>query len=277
MIYIDTDSCFVSLDALVQQVFGEDTDAHKITNFIDKVCKQKLEIIIEESFDRFKNYTNAYINQMKMKRENIANRAIFLAKKKYIMNVYDSEGFRYDNPKLYMKGIEAVRSSTPNSCREKLKESLNIIMNKTNPELMSFIEDFREEFNNMDFVDIAFPRGCNNMAEYSCNTNIYRPKTPMQVRGSLLYNKLVLDNKLKDKYPIIAEGDKIKFCYLRKPNPIRENIISVIDQLPPEFNLHAYIDYNTQFDKAFLNPVKSICDAIGWKTEDISTLEDFFE
>lgn len=276
VIYIDTDSCFVSLDTLVTQVFDENEDVQQVTDFINKVCKIKLEDIIQKSFDRFKEYLNSYVNQMKMKRENIANRAIFLAKKKYIMNVYDSEGFRYQTPNLYMKGIEAVRSSTPTSCREKIKESLVIIMNRTNDELIKFIDDFRVNFKNMDFVDIAFPRGCNNMAEYSCKTNIYRPKTPMQVRGALLYNKLLLDMGLKNKYTTISEGDKIKFCYLKKPNPIRENVITVVDQLPDEFNLKQYIDYDTQFEKAFLNPVKSICDAIGWKTEEISTLENFF-
>jgi DNA polymerase elongation subunit (family B) len=276
VVYGDTDSIFVCLDGLVQKVFGDDQDVHKVTDFINKVCIQKIEKIIKKSFENLREYLNSYTNQMKMKRENIANRAIFIAKKKYIMNVYDSEGFRYKEPKLYIKGVETVRSSTPQSCRDSIKECLKIIMGNTNDDLIAYIENFQDKFNSLPVSQIAFPRTCNNLGKYTCPTNIYKPKTPMHVRASLLHNKLVLDKKLKVKYNLIAEGDKMKFCYLSKPNPIRENIIAFTDEFPEEFDLTPYIDRETQFEKAFLNPVQSICDVIGWKTKNISTLEDFF-
>jgi DNA polymerase elongation subunit (family B) len=213
---------------------------------------------------------------MKMKRENIADRAIFLAKKKYIMNVYDSEGIRYEEPKLYMKGIEAVRSSTPHICRDKIKDSLKIIMQGTNDELVEFLDSFKTKFSQLPFSDVASPRGCNGVIEYSDKTSIYKKGTPIHVRGSLLYNKFLVDNKLDKKYTSISEGDKIKFCYMKLPNPLREDVFAVADDLPEEFGLSKYIDYDKQFETVFLRPVRSICDVIGWKTENYTSLEDFF-
>lgn len=276
VVYCDTDSVFVSLDGLVNKVFADTSDLSKITDFVNSVCQDKLEKIIEQSFERLKEYTNSYVNQMKMKRENIANRAIFLAKKKYIMNVYDSEGFRYEEPKLYMKGIEAVRSSTPHVCRDKIKDSLKIIMQGSNEELINFIDGFRKEWKTLPFEDVAAPSGCNNLGEYSNKTTIYKPGTPMHVRAALLYNKMLLDNKLESKYNLISEGDKIKFCYMKTPNPIRENVFAILDEWPKELSLDKYIDYDRQFERVFLNPVSAICEAIDWHTEEKNTLDDFF-
>ena len=274
VIYCDTDSVFVCLDKLVQNVFGDSKDISKITEFVSKVCSEKLEVIIDKSFDRLKEYTNSYVNQMKMKRENICDTAIFLAKKKYIMNVYDSEGFKYDEPKLYMKGIEAIKSSTPYPCREKIKEALKIIMQGSNDNLIKFVEEFRKEFSKLPFQDVAFPRGVNGMEKYFDKKRIYKEGTPIHVRGALVYNSLLRENDLDRKYPSIHEGDKIKFCYMRVPNTFRENVISSPGTLPKELSIDRYIDYNTQFEKAFFDPIKNITDAIRWKTENIGTLEE---
>ena len=278
VVYCDTDSVFVSLDGLVKSVFGNSKDVHKITDFVNKVCSETLEKIIEDSFERLKNYTNSYVNQMKMKRENICDTAIFLAKKKYIMNVYDSEGFRYDEPKLYIKGVEAVRSSTPGSCREKIKDSLNIIMQGTNEELILFIDKFRNDFKKMSFEEIAFPRGCNNIEKYSNgDMKLYKDGVPMHVRAAIVYNDLLRKNNLNKRYATIKEGEKIKFCYMKLPNTFQENVIACNGELPPELNLDRFIDYSVQFDKAFLEPIKSITKAINWTTEEVSTLEGHFE
>lgn len=275
VIYCDTDSVFVSLDNLVKSVFDKSTPIKKITEFVDKVCSEKLQLVINKSFDSLKEYTNSYVNQMKMKRENIADTAIFLAKKKYIMNVYDSEGSKYDEPKLYMKGIEAVKSSTPFSCREKIKEALRIIMQGSNENLIDFIEKFRIEFNRLPFEDVAFPRGVNGLEKYQDKRNIYSDGTPIHVRGALVYNTLLKENALDKKYQTINEGDKIKFCYMKLPNTFRENVISCPGSLPEELKIDRYVDYSTQFEKAFFSPIKNITDAIRWKTENFGTLEEF--
>jgi len=276
VVYCDTDSVFVCLDTLVNKIYGDSVDVQKVTDFVNKVCEDKIEKVIETSFDNLKEYTCSFVNQMKMKRENIADRAIFLAKKKYIMNVYDSEGIRYEEPKLYMKGIEAVRSSTPHICRDKIKDSLKIIMQGTNDELVEFLDSFKTKFSQLPFSDVASPRGCNGVIEYSDKTSIYKKGTPIHVRGSLLYNKFLVDNKLDKKYTSISEGDKIKFCYMKLPNPLREDVFAVADDLPEEFGLSKYIDYDKQFETVFLRPVRSICGVIGWKTENYTSLEDFF-
>ena len=197
------------------------------------------------------------------------------AKKRYILNVYNEEGVELKEPKLKIMGIEAVKSSTPAPCRVKIKEALNIIMNKDETALIEFIEKFRSEFKKLSPESIAYPRSCNNLKKYSSTTTIYQKGTPMHVRGALLYNNLLKQHKLK-KYETVKDGDKIKFIQLIEPNPLRENIISFIGTLPKEFDLHRYIDYDIQFDKSFLEPLRFIVNAIDWSFERQSTLDEFF-
>ena len=77
-------------------------------------------------------------------------------------------------------------------------------------------------------------------------------------------------------YPELRNGDKLKFVYLRMPNPVKENVIAFPDYLPEEFGLHNYVDYEMQFQKTFIDAIKPILDSIGWNPEPVSTLEDFF-
>lgn len=285
IVYSDTDSVFVSLGALVDKYVPEISGIQKMIDFVSKVCSENIEPVIERSFESLKEYMNSKVNNMKMKRENICDTAIFLAKKKYIMNVYDSDNFRYKEPSLYIKGVEAVRSSTPYACREKLKNSLKIIMSGTNKELINYIESFRQEFKTMPFEDVAFPRGCNGIEDYQSegvtmfNTKIitYKKGTPIHVRGSIVYNNLLRKNKLDKTYPVIIDAEKVKFCYMKVPNTFRENIISCPGALPKELNIDRFVDYQTQFDKAFLSPIKNITNAIGWKTEERSTLASLLD
>jgi DNA polymerase elongation subunit (family B) len=211
-----------------------------------------------------------------MKRENISNKGIWKAKKMYILNVWNSEGVQYSEPKLKMMGIEAVRSSTPQSVRNNIKEALNIIMNQDESTLQTFISKFRDKFNNMSFEDVAFPRGVKGLNKYKDSANIYKKGTPIHVKGALLYNKLILEKGIQSRYQPISDGDKIKFSYLKMPNPLKDTVISVPGALPSQLNLDNYIDYDLQFEKSFLDPIKSILDVINWKHEQTSTLEDFF-
>ena len=274
VIAADTDSIYLNLGPFVHEVFkGREKSDESIVGFLDKVCQVEFEKYIGNSYEALASYVNAYDQKMFMKRENIANRGIWTAKKRYILNVFDSEGVRYKTPKLKINGIEAVKSSTPAPCRTAIKDALKVIMNGTEGELQKFIADFRAKFEAMSVEDIAFPRGCNNVAKNSSPATIYGKGCPMHVRGALLYNFYIKKRKLAHKYPIIQEGEKIKYVMLRTPNKINENVISFFQTLPTEFGLDKSIDYDLQFKKSFLDPLTVILDTIGWKPEKVNTLE----
>jgi DNA polymerase elongation subunit (family B) len=236
----------------------------------------EFEPYIDSSYEELATYVNAYDQKMQMKRENIADRGIWTAKKRYILNVWDSEGVRYEEPKLKMMGIEAVKSSTPAPCRAMIKEALKLMMNGTEDEVIDFIDQSRKEFKKLPPEDISFPRSASNVEKYKASSTIYAKGTPIHIRGALLYNHYVKQHKLDNKYSLIQNGEKIKFCYLKKPNVIHENIISFIQDFPHEIGLDKYVDYDLQFDKSFLEPLKIILDAIGWNVTKMNTLESFF-
>jgi DNA polymerase elongation subunit (family B) len=218
---------------------------------------------------------NAYQQKMQMKRETIANKGIWRKKKMYILNAWNVEGVQYDKPKLKIQGIEAVRSSTPHVCREKIKEALSIIMNESESDLQEFVSKFREEFLSLPFEQVAFPRGVKGMKKYSSKKEIYIKGTPIQVKGALIFNRLLRTKGVKT-IPPIMDGDKIKFAYLKLPNPIGDTVIATPDELPKEFNLDKYIDREMQFNKSFVEPLRSITEVIDWEVEQRATLEDFF-
>ena len=274
----DTDSVYVNLGPLVNMVYGSksETKVETIVDFVNKACTEKFEPFIDKAYQELADYMNAFDQKMQMKREVIANKGIWTAKKRYILNVYDSEGVRFAEPKLKMMGIEAVKSSTPMSCREKIKESLKIVMNGSEQEFQSFVEAFKQEFKTLPFEDIAFPRGVSDLSKYTSSSELYSKGTPMHVRGAIMFNAFLKKYKLTKKYQLIQDGDKTKFCYMKVPNPVQENVFSILTVLPKEFGVEKYIDYDTQFDKAYLEPLKTIVNTIGWKTERVSSLESFF-
>ena len=273
----DTDSIYLNLGPLVTKFFSNRVgDKAAVVSILNKVCEEKLEPFIQSSYEELAAFVSAYDQKMIMKRENIADKGIWTAKKRYILNVWDSEGVRYAEPKLKMMGIEAVKSSTPAPCRTKIKEALNIIMTQTEEDVIRFIDNFKEEFFSMEPEDIAFPRSVNGLTKWSDPVTLYRKSCPIHVRGALLYNFQLKKRKLTYKYPLIQEGEKIKFCYLQKPNTVGENVISFISNFPTEIDIKKNIDYKLQFQKSFLDPLKIILDAIGWKTEKEVNLEFLF-
>ena len=273
----DTDSIYLNLGPLVDRVYeGREKTNESVVGFLNKVCETEFEPFIEGSYQALADYVNAYDQKMFMKRENIAERGIWTAKKRYILNVWDSEGVRYEEPKLKMMGIEAVKSSTPAPCRAMIKDALKIMMNGTEDEVIDFIDQSRKDFKKLPPEDIAFPRSASDVVKYQAHSTIYAKGTPIHIRGALLYNHYVKKHKLDNKYSLIQNGEKIKFCYLKKPNIIHENIISFIQDFPHELGLDKYVDYDLQFDKSFLEPLKIILDAIGWNVEKTVNLELFF-
>ena len=273
----DTDSIYLNLGPLVEGVYkGRKETDEVIVGFIDKVCSMELEPYIESSYEALAKYVNAYDQKMFMKRETIANKGIWTAKKRYILNAWDIEGVRFAEPKLKVMGIEAVKSSTPGACRDKIKECLKVIMNNDEEDAQEFIAQFKEEFNELPIEDIAFPRGCNGINKWANKSSIYSKGTPIHVRGALLYNYHNTKQRLTHKYPLIQDGEKIKFIYLKTPNKISENVISFPNTFPKEFGLDKQVDYELQFSKSFLEPIKVIMDTIGWKPEKIASLEFLF-
>ena len=273
----DTDSIYLNMGPFVDAIFkGREATHVEIVDFLDKVCEVEFEKYISSSYQALADYVNAYDQKMFMKRENIADRGIWTAKKRYILNVWDSEGVRYADPKLKIMGLEAVKSSTPAPCRQMIKDGLKVIMSGTEDEMIQYIESCRTKFKSLPPEEISFPRSVSNVTKYKGDNTIYAKGTPMHVRGALLYNHYVKEKKLDRKYAYIQNGEKIKFCYLKDPNPIRENVISFIQDFPKELNLTKYIDYETQFNKAFVEPVKAVLNAIGWEVERRVSLESFF-
>ena len=271
----DTDSIYVRFGKLVEKTCqGKSTE--QIVDFLNKVCENKLEPYIAKCFDELADYSNAFKNAMVMKREVIANKGIWVAKKRYMLNVLDEEGVRLADPKLKLMGIEAVKSSTPQVCRGKIKEAIKVIMSKEQKDLHNLVADFRKEFFDMKAEQIAFPRSCNNLRKYRDHANIFIKGTPIHVKGALIYNYQIHKLGLQQKYPLIQEGDKIKFIKLKEANPFKFDVISYMTNLPPEFKLQQYVDYDTQFEKTFLDPMRFILDAIGWKAEPQASLEAFF-
>src|SRR5210317_190061 len=271
----DTDSIYVTFDKLVQNTCQGKTN-DQIADFLGKVCDKKVEPFIEKCFTELADYSNAFKNAMVMKREVIANKGIWVAKKRYMLNVLDEEGVRLSEPKLKIMGIEAVKSSTPQVCRGKIKEAIRIIMSKEQSDLHNFISTFKKEFFEMSAEQISFPRSCNNMRKYKDSNNIFIKGTPIHVKGALIYNHQLKQFGLGRKYPLIQEGDKIKFLKLVEANPFKFDVISYVTKLPKEFKLQQYIDYETQFEKTFLDPMRFILQAIGWEHEQKASLEAFF-
>ena len=271
----DTDSIYVRLDKLVDATCQGKTD-DQIVDFLNKVCEQKFEPEIEKWFTELADYSNAFKNAMVMKREVIANKGIWIAKKRYMLNVLDEEGVRLANPKLKLMGIEAVKSSTPQVCRGKIKEAITVIMGKEEHDLHKHISDFRKEFMKLPAEAVSFPRSCNNLRKYRDASNIFVKGTPIHVKGALIYNHKIEELGLQNKYPLVQEGDKIKFIKLIPANPFKFDVISYVTTLPEEFKLQEYVDYNMMFDKTFLDPMRFILDAINWKAEPTANLEAFF-
>lgn len=273
--YLDTDGCYVTLNNLVNK-FYNNMNAEKIVGILDTICKDKLEQVINKECDNIMQYTNGFERKIFFKREVIAERGIWVAKKRYTLNVYNNEGVSYSEPKLKVMGLEIVRSSTPEPIREALRHAVKLALTKSELHLQKYVKEFEQDFRKLKPEDISFPRSVNGIDKYNDNNVIYKQSTPMHVRGALLYNFYLKKNKLDKKYELIREGDKIKFLYLKEPNTIGENCIAFISRIPEELNIKQYADYDTMFEKAFLEPMNSILNCIGWSAKPKATLEGLF-
>jgi DNA polymerase elongation subunit (family B) len=272
----DTDSIYLNMGPLIKKLYPDTSDTKKVIKFMNKVCDDKIQPFIDASYEELKEYVNAFQQRMEMKRESLADKAIWTAKKRYILNVHDSEGVAYAKPKLKIMGLEAVKSSTPSACRVKIKEAISIIMTQTEDDLHKFIEKFRHEFKTLPVENIAFPRSVNGLKEYSDSANIFKKGTPIHVKGALVYNHLLREMKLNKRYQEIQEGEKIKFIYLKQPNIYNNNTLAFLSGIPKQLDAEQYIDYDLQFEKSFIEPLEIILSSINWRTEKVESLDSFF-
>ena len=276
----DTDSVYVVFDELVNKVYPDGEKTEKIVSFLDSVARDKIEPFMDKCYTDLHQYVNSYEQKMQMAREVIADKGIWTAKKRYVLNVPNSEGVQYKQAKLKVMGLEVVKSSTPAPVRAKLREALSIIMNGNEKELNTFIQTFREDFMNLSPEEIAYPRSVNGLDKFGDANQMFAKGAPIHCKGAILYNHLIRKNKLGRKYPYIQEGDKIKFINLKQPNLYQCSAFSFITKLPKELDLHKMVDYDTQFEKSFIDPLNVIVSTIGWLVDKSygtqGSLEDFF-
>jgi DNA polymerase elongation subunit (family B) len=270
----DTDSIYLNMGPLIAKYIRTVTETDKIIGIMDRICEDKIQPFIDKAYGELALYVNAYAQKMQMKREALADKGVWTAKKRYIMHVYNNEGVQYTEPDMKVMGLEMIKSSTPSAVREKMKGALEIMMKGTESQIHNYINDFREEFKKLPPEDISFPRGINGLREYADKTSTYKKGTPIHVKGALLYNNYLHEKGIANKYQVIQDGEKIKFAYLKKPNPLKDTVISFPGRLPPEFELQKYIDYEMQFEKTFLEPIKVILDCMDWTTEKQASLFD---
>lgn len=271
VVAIDTDSLYMRFGNLIDQF-----EPKNPINFLDEVCKSAIEPALAEAYNELAEKFGCIANQMIMAREVIADRAIWTGKKRYILNVHNNEGVQYTEPKIKVTGIEAIRSTTPAPCRQALKEIFKVIMTGSESKTQKAIEQFRFHFKTLPVEDISFSVGVSDVNKWADKSMVYKPRCPIHVRGSLVFNKALRESGLDNRYRMISNGDKVRYVYLKLPNPVKENIIAFPDYMPPEIGLHKYIDYDKQFNKSFLSPIEAILAAIGWRSENTQTLEDFF-
>jgi DNA polymerase elongation subunit (family B) len=273
----DTDSIYLNLGPLVSSTIKTQKEIPEIISFMDKICETKIQPYIDKSYSELAEYVHAYDQKMIMKREALANKGIWTAKKRYILNVYNNEGIQYSEPHMKVMGLEMIKSSTPSAVRDKMRQLIKLMMTGTQKDIQTFIATFKEEFRSLPVEDISFPRGVNGLKQYTDSATLYKKGTPIHVKGALLYNNYLREKNLTTKYPLIQEGEKLKFAWLKMPNPIKDTVISFPNRLPKEFDIQDYIDYDTQFEKSFIEPIRVILDCLGWETEQSgNTLESFF-
>lgn len=279
-------SIYYSMLSVKNKFVPKDAPTEKIVEFLDRFHKAKIQPRLAEKMTIVQNRMNAREHSIRFVRDVISDVAILIAKKRYIVSVWDSEGVRYSKQDLKILGVESVKTSSPQFCRDKIKESITKMLYSNNEDFIKYIENIKTIFMTLPVEDISFPRGISDINKWTLDSETidylgddddeqsitFKSRSPIHVKASIFHNKLIIDNKMQKWYQPIENGDKIKFCYLKTPNPIKNNAIAFAEKLPNEFKLDKYIDYHAQWEKAFYAPVQKIANIINWKMENDNAL-----
>ena len=274
VIAMDTDSLYIDMQPLVDR-FMSDADPGQVMTGIDRVCREKFEPMFESVMRTFCDRLGAREYTLDLTQERLCDRALWSIKKRYALRVVEEDRVRLAKPKIVAKGLESARSSTPAVLRTAFLEAIEIGFSEDAAALRRFVSDRRLWFSGLYPEDIASPSGVTDVDKYVRPEWTYASGTPIHVRAAILHNRLVEQMGLTDQVEFIRSGDKMKYVYLRLPNPIMENVIGFVDVLPAEFGLHEHVDYDTQFEKKLLTPLETLYRSCGWNVRDDATLEDF--
>lgn len=275
----DTDSVYFTMDEFVDRFAPEDP-----FTFVEKISEEIIDPTIKKEMTRMNSEVLfGFKERLVMKREVIGS-GFFVAKKHYALLIHGAEGgIRFSTPKLKIKGIAAIKSSTPKAIRSKMKDLFMLILTgASHDQIFGFVDEVKGIFYSLPAEKIAFPRGVNDIEKWevpSATGFEFSKGTPIQVKSAMLYNFLIKDRGLANTLPRIHSGDKIKFVYLKVPNPVRSEVIGFLNRLPGEFGLSQYIDYQKMFEKTFLDTVDPIFEKIGlgkYKGSSASDLFSFF-
>jgi len=279
IIAADTDSNYINLEPMVKKYLPNETNKKKIVDFIDKVCKQILEPEINRIFAEIRDeFIHGNGNFLAMKREVIAEKGIWTKKKRYVLSIWDKEGIRYDKPKLKYTGLEMKGATIPKCSRDAMKRCCEIILHGTQEELYEFVEQYYQTFMTKDIPEIAISKGVKNLEKYTDPRTIAAAGSPQHVRGSLMYNYLLVEKGLESVYTPILEGEKIKLVHLKEYNPTHQNAIAFpAGMLPPEFGLNEYVDKESMYKKGFLEPMGRIADAAKWSLVKKANIDNLFD
>lgn len=270
--YGDTDSCYFNLSEFAKQTFNDNMTIDDKVDLIDQFSQEIIEPFIHQTTVDLADYMNAMQNRMKWGREVIAQSAIFSTKKRYIMNVNDSEGVRYKEPKMKIKGLEAIRSDTPQWAKTFLKKCYLVCLEGTKEDFFKVMDECEQEFYTMNPLDLAKASGISNMEKWEDDSEDgFKKGTPYHVKAAILYNQLLSRYGIINEQPI-RSGDKIKLLRLKKRNPLGRDYIAFDRRLPKEFGLEEYIDRDTIFEKNFKNKISGIIELMGWTMEEVVEL-----
>jgi DNA polymerase elongation subunit (family B) len=219
--------------------------------------------------------------------ERISDSAIWIAKKKYILNnVFDDGVYHEKLSKIYNKGIEIVRRSTPLFARERIMDVINYLFRHPDDynikDLLKIVKNLKKEFqmcvpDKMD--EISMQSSCNKYDQYVLQDKDklnFTTKTPASVKASAYYNYLLHKNKgLQSKYEFFKSGARIKYYYC-KDTSVNKIFAFMRGSFPVEFAPE--IDVDIQFDKCILSPINTIIKHLNMPeiTKRLSVLMDVF-
>lgn len=259
----DTDSNYICIERLVKQLWPDETDHHKMVDNIDQWIKDEYQPKTNEWAQLLCNTMNGFEQRMVWEREVIASAAVWRAKKMYAMAVYDSEGIKYEKPKIKFKGLEARKSTTPEWCRERLVKCYEKILLGTEEEVQTLISGYKEEYMKLSVDDIAKASGVSDIEKCVASDGSFISGAHFAAKACVGYNRLVEKNEDLG-LPMIESGDKVQMVLLKPGNPFGQNYFAYPEFFPEELGLGKWVDYQAAFEKSFIDPIQSILDVVGW-------------